>query len=145
MNSTNLHLVDGYIAYTFEPSATQNYFSILLRRNSSRIQAIQYSDSSIRFTDERGYQYLLDYRVGQNTGTVVPQSIWEPHLKGDWQRHVADVQLQYPIFFRQGQGNGIRLRDALAGSVDRIENSRMPSQLGNRTTTHLCLRVGHFH
>ena len=84
--------------------------------------------------------WLLDYSVVR-TGTVIPQVRWSPENVNDHRQHVAEATLQMPIYFVQQNGSlGLSLDDAINGRCQTLRDSRMPAQLGGKTTTHI--RIG---
>ena len=75
-------------------------------------------------------------------GTVVPQGMWVPHTITDRRHHVAEAELQMPIFFEDANGRlGITLEAAATGRCHGLLNAQCFAPLGNKTTTHIRIVV----
>ncbi|KAI9439537.1 hypothetical protein H4582DRAFT_1812696 [Lactarius indigo] len=71
-------------------------------------------------------------------GTVVPQTMWSPHIISDRRQHVEDAALQMPIFFVGIDGRlGLSLQAAAAGRCHGLRNAQNFSPLGQKSTTHI--------
>ena len=74
-------------------------------------------------------------------GSVVPQRLWIPHTATDVRQHVAEAELQMPIFFQHANGDlGVTLEAAMSGRSHSLINAPSFAPLGRYTTTHI--RIG---
>ena len=92
-----------------------------------------------QFPDQNAW--VLDRRV-MSAGTVVPQTLWTPHIITDRRQHVIEAQLQLPIFFVHTNGSlGLSLETAMSGRCNTLIHAQYCAPLGPHTTTHICIGV----
>ncbi|KAI0313536.1 hypothetical protein OF83DRAFT_1175581 [Amylostereum chailletii] len=148
-------MTDGYISYTFSPRGADYFFKFLLKVRSVRELrvALEYNrflvynqpsvlPPPISMDAYQRPRWLLDFIAETARGTVVPQEIWMPQAPQDHQRHIADANLQMPIFFMQLNGAvGIPLRLAASRTTNgSLAGGTYPALMGGRVTTHFCLK-----
>jgi len=111
-------LVDGYISQCFGPQHAEAFFLFLLKNNS--FYGAYYSgreggyfivtsvprNIQVQFPDPR--TWIID-RGLMSYGTMVPQGFWVPHTNTDRRQHVAEAELQMPIFFEDTNGSSALL------------------------------------
>ena len=84
--------------------------------------------------------WILD-RMVVSVGTVVPQRLWIPHTTTGIRQHVAEAELQMPIFFQHTNGNlGLSLEAAMNGRSHTLINVQRFAPLGPRVKTYI--RIG---
>jgi len=140
-------LVDGYISQCFGPQHAEAFFLFLLKNNS--FYGAYYSGREggyfivtsvprhiqVQFPDPR--TWIID-RGLMSYGTMVPQGFWVPHTNTDRRQHVAEAELQMPIFFEDTNGRlGITLEAAASGRCHGLLNAQCFAPLGNKSTTHI--------
>ncbi|KAH9010047.1 hypothetical protein EDB85DRAFT_1826311, partial [Lactarius pseudohatsudake] len=70
-------------------------------------------------------------------GSVVPQTMWSPHLI-DRKQHVEEAVLQMPIFFEGIDGRlGLPLEAAAMGQCHALRNAQEFAPLGHKSTTYI--------
>ena len=153
-NSGDL-LVDGFIARTIATEDVVNYFVLLLRT--------QHFLQHYRIVHHQGAWYitrnsnlvqgpspgvphqpipLLDYSMRATDGTVVPQQRWTPADGIDIRRHIANPELELPIFFVNRNGSlGFRLPDIFRGCDRDLHNANSFAPLGGKVTTLVRIHV----
>ncbi|KAF8261602.1 hypothetical protein EI94DRAFT_1745588 [Lactarius quietus] len=147
-------VVDGFVARTFSPEDSTNYFMLLLRTSPSQnylqyYGIIHHQDAWYLTHNTNLVQGtspgvplqstpLLDYSSGATHGTVVPQRRWSPTDEVDFRRHVEGAVLELPIFFVHRNGSvGFPLPDISRGCDRELRNANGFAPLGGRTITHI--------
>jgi hypothetical protein len=76
-------------------------------------------------------------------GTVVPQTLGALNIVADLRQHVAEEELQLPIFFESMDGRlGLPLEAAVAGRTNDLLNAQAFAPLGVMSTTQIRIHVG---
>jgi hypothetical protein len=138
--------VDGYVS-CYGPREAVGYFQCLLKTNSvpdmcrdghSFIVTSVPRHIQTQFPNQTAW--VIDRRV-MGAGTVVPQTLWTPQTHTDRRQHVAEAQLQLPIFFVHANGSlGLSLETAMSGRCQSLVHAHYCAPLGPQTTTHI--RIG---
>ncbi|KAH9961269.1 hypothetical protein BC827DRAFT_1155387 [Russula dissimulans] len=140
-------LVDGYISQCVGLQQTEAFFRSLLKDNSSYAPYYPERESGyfiatsvpqhIQVQSPNPGSWIID-RGLMSYGTVVPQGLWVPHTYTDRRQHVAEAELQMPIFFEDTNRRlGITLEDAASGRCHGLLNAQCFALLGNKSTTHI--------
>ena len=154
--------MDGYISWSIGSRKAEDYLCSLLRTNPSDLNQWWLTSpapngSGVRFVarpttgtfpampvmeDLSGHPlWLIDHSVN-NTGTVVPQSLWSPVNTTGLRHYPADAYLQLPIFFIQEDGQlGLSLDDAVQGNCGNIRDAQIQAPLGGKYTTTIRILV----
>jgi hypothetical protein len=148
--------VDGFIAHTFSPQDTHNFFALLLRtREFVRQYQLSYSQGVWYIVQSPPYfhppppgvpiqnlRLPLDFSARTTQGTIVPQRRWTPADEIDVRRYVATAELQLPVYFvNKNGGVGFWLPDILQGRDQDLYNGNGEAPLGGKSTTHLRIHV----
>ena len=149
-------LVYGFIAHTFSPEDTHNFFALLLRtRDFLRQYQLSYSQGVWYIVQNpplfhppppgvpiQNLQLPLDFSVRTTEGTIVPQRRWTPADEIDVRRYVETAELQLPIYFvNKNGGVGFWLPDILQGRDHDLYNGNGEAPLGGKSTTHIRIHV----
>jgi hypothetical protein len=152
-------LIDGLIAYTFGPRASECYFGHLfkgqIRRSLLRwdvpgwpgacftTQAVL--NEAVETPTRHEHQSparLLDYDVRNLQGTVVPQALWCPQGPSAMKKYVVDATLQWPVFFVRGDGTvGLPIHDAIERPCRILLGAQTCAPLGGSSTLHVRIQV----
>jgi len=140
-------LVDGYVSKSYGPKEAERYFQSLLKSNSvpdscrdGHSFVVTSVPHHIRTQFPTQNAWVLDRGV-MGPGTVVPQILWTPQTITDRRQHVAEAQLQLPIFFVHTNGSlGLSLETAISGRCHNLVHAQYCAPLGPQTTTHI--RIG---
>ena len=154
-------LVDGFIAHTFSPEDTHNFFALLLTTqeylrhcNISYSQGVWYIMQNPPYfvplppgTPPQNLMLPLDFNINGTQGSVIPQRRWTPDDDIDdagvrLYAVVASAPLALPIYFVNSNGGiGFWLPDILQGRDHDLYNGNREALLGGRIPTFIRINV----
>ena len=134
-----------YLLRTPTPQSFLRYYGVVYHQGAwhitRNVNLVQGESPGVPFQAS----LFMDYNIGGNYGTVVPQRRWGPADEVDVRRHVERSVLQLPVFFvNRNDSIGFQLPDILRGCDRDLQNANSFAPLGGRFTTHIRINVGLF-
>ena len=125
------------------PQSFLRYYGVVYRQDAwlitRNVNLMQGESPGVPFQTS----LFMDYNIGGNYGTVVPQRRWKPADEVDDRRHVELAVLRLPVFFVNHNGSiGFRLPDILRGGNGDLHNANSFAPLGGKTSTVIRINVG---